>query len=241
MVTCGADSELRRTAVVVVGGGPAGLASAIAIRMRGFEVRVFDAARPPIDKACGEGIPPAGVEALRQLGVRLPADDAFPLRGIRFVDRGTSVEAPFQSGAGYAVRRTRLHDLLAGRASELGVRLLWGTHLSDSSAFSSCRWIVGADGSNSSVRHAAGLDAASSESFRFGFRRHYRVAPWTDFVEVHWGSRCQLYVTPVSGDEVGIALLSRDSHLRLDTALHEFPELQERLGARGRAAPNAAP
>ena len=83
------------------------------------------------------------------------------------------------------------------------------------------------------MRHAAGLDAASSESTRFGFRRHYRISPWTDFVEVHWGSRCQLYVTPVSRDEVGVALLSRDSHLRLDTALREFPELERRLrGAR---------
>jgi flavin-dependent dehydrogenase len=224
MVNCGAVSD-----VVVVGGGPAGLAAAIAIRLKGFDVTVFDAAHPPIDKACGEGISPAGVEALRQMGVRLPAAVAFPLRGIRFVDRGTSVEAPFESGAGYAIRRTWLHDLLAGRASELGVRFLWGTHMPDSSALSSCRWIVGADGSNSGVRHVAGLDAASSESYRFGFRRHYRIAPWTDFVEVHWGSHCQLYVTPVSRDEVGIALLSRDSHLRLNAALREFPELERRL------------
>jgi flavin-dependent dehydrogenase len=33
----------------------------------------------------------------------------------------------------------------------------------------------------------------------------------------------------VSEHEVGIALLSRDSHLRLDTAIREFPELQRRL------------
>ncbi len=229
MVTYGADSDFRRTDVVVVGGGPAGLASAIAIRLKGFEVTVVDGALPPIDKACGEGIPPAGVETLRQLGVRLPGHDAFPMRGIRFLDRGTSVEAAFQSGPGCALRRTRLHEILADRASELGVRLLWGRHLTDSSVLSSCRWIVGADGNNSGVRHAAGLDAASSESFRFGFRRHYRISPWTDFVEVHWGTRCQLYVTPVSRDEVGVALLSRDSHLRMGTALREFPELERRL------------
>ena len=233
MVTCGAGSDLRRTDVVVVGGGPAGLAAAIAIRLKGFEVTVVEAARPPIDKACGEGIPPAGVETLRQLGVHLPEQDAFRVRGIRFLDRGCAVEAPFQFGVGCAVRRTRLHEMLACRASELGVRLLWGTHLPDCSGLSARQWIVGADGNNSSVRHAAGLDAASSESTRFGFRRHYRISPWTDFVEVHWGSRCQLYVTPVSRDEVGVALLSRDSHLRLDTALREFPELERRLrGAR---------
>jgi flavin-dependent dehydrogenase len=219
---------LLQTDVLVIGGGPAGLAAAIAVRLKGFDVTVADAARPPIDKACGEGIPPAGVEILQRLGLRL--SDAFPLRGIRFFDRGTSVEATFQSGPGLALRRTRLHHLLVNRARELGVRLLWGTRVSDTSKLPSCRWLVGADGQNSCVRHAAGLDsAARTESFRFGFRQHYRIAPWTDFVEVHWGSSCQIYVTPVSDDEIGVALLSRDSHLRLDTAMSEFPGLQRRL------------
>lgn len=230
-----------QTDILVIGGGPAGLVAAIAARLKGFEVTVADAARPPIDKACGEGVLPAGVEVLRQLGVQLSDDDALPFRGIRFLDAGASVEARFRWGPGLALRRTRLHGILASRASDLGVRLLWGTRGSDASQLPSYRWIVGADGQNSSVRHAAGLDAASRESVRFGFRRHYRVSPWTDFVEVHWGSRCQIYVTPVSQDEIGIALLSRDSHLRLDDALREFPELQRKLrGAEATSAERGA-
>ena len=225
-----------RTDALVIGGGPAGLCAAIAIRLKGLDVTLADAARPPIDKACGEGIPPAGVEVLRRLGLHLTGE-AFPLRGIRFLDNGASVEAAFSSGPGLALRRTRLHHLLVHRAEELGVRLLWGTPVSDGSNLPEYRWLVGADGQNSRVRHAAGLDAAKAESFRFGFRRHYRISPWTDFVEVDWGSRCQVYVTPVSDDEVGIALLCRDSHLRLDAALNEFPELQRRLHG---AAPSSA-
>ena len=215
--------------ILVIGGGPAGLAAAIAARFKGFDVTVVDAARPPIDKSCGEGISPAGVEILRRFGVQLSTADGFPVRGIRFVGDGASVEAGFPSGSGLGLRRTRLHQILVGRASELGVRLLWNTPVTHPAAFSSCRWVVGADGQNSGVRRAAGLDAASREFRRFGFRRHYRLSPWTDFVEVHWGSRCQIYVTPVSRDEVGIAMLSRDSHLRLDNALMEFPDIQRRL------------
>jgi 2-polyprenyl-6-methoxyphenol hydroxylase-like FAD-dependent oxidoreductase len=49
-------------------------------------------------------------------------------------------------------------------------------------------------------------------------------------VEVYWGARCQVYVTPVGPDEIGVALLSRDSHLRLDAALSEFPVLEQRIG-----------
>jgi flavin-dependent dehydrogenase len=208
-----------QTGVLVIGGGPAGLAAAIAARMKGFDVTVADAARPPIDKACGEGVLPEGIEVLRRMGVRFSSDDGFSFRGIRFLGDGVSVEASFPCGYGLALRRTRLHQLLAGRAAELGVRLLWGTRVTDASALSPCRWVVGADGQNSRVRRAAGLDDASREVPRFGFRRHYQVSPWTDFVEVHWGQRCQIYVTPVSHDEIGIASLSRDSHLRLDSAL----------------------
>ena len=51
----------------MIGGGPAGLAAAIAARQRGFEVTLADAAMPPIDKACGEGIMPDGIAAAREV------------------------------------------------------------------------------------------------------------------------------------------------------------------------------
>jgi flavin-dependent dehydrogenase len=92
-----------------------------------------------------------------------------------------------------------------------------------------CRWVIGADGQNSRVRHWVGLDAARHESARYGFRRHYRVAPWTDHMEIYWGSGCQMYVTPVGTQEVCVAVISRDSHLRFDSALPQFPALGNRL------------
>ena len=57
------------TDVLVVGGGPAGLAAAIAARKKGFSVVVVDGAKPPIDKACGEGLLPGTLAALRELGI----------------------------------------------------------------------------------------------------------------------------------------------------------------------------
>ena len=59
--------------VFVVGGGPAGLATAIAARRRGLSVMVADGAIPPIDKSCGEGLMPDGVEALHALGITVPS------------------------------------------------------------------------------------------------------------------------------------------------------------------------
>jgi len=57
--------------VFVAGGGPAGLARAIAARRRGLSVVVADSAVPPVDRPCGEGLMQDGAEALRQLGILL--------------------------------------------------------------------------------------------------------------------------------------------------------------------------
>jgi flavin-dependent dehydrogenase len=91
------------------------------------------------------------------------------------------------------------------------------------------RWIVGADGGNSRVRRWASLDAVRSESHRYGFRRHYRVRPWADFVEVYWGPGCQMYVTGVAHEEMLIGLLTRDPRMRLKDALPHFPDLARKL------------
>jgi len=96
------------------------------------------------------------------------------------------------------------------------------------------RWVVGADGASSRVRNWAKLDpnemeAPPKKNLRFAFRRHYRVVPWTSFMELHWGRHCQVYVTPVSREEVCVALISSNPKLRLDDGLGEFPELCARL------------
>jgi flavin-dependent dehydrogenase len=79
------------TDVLVIGGGPAGLAAAIAARMKGFDVTVADGAQPPIDKACGEGLMPSTLAALRTLGVAICPGDGQILRGVCFKDEASSV------------------------------------------------------------------------------------------------------------------------------------------------------
>src|SRR5215469_4376206 len=120
--------------VIVAGGGPAGLAAAIAARQAGFGVSLFDGARPPIDKACGEGIMPDGLAALQRLGVTIPQSQACAFRGIRFVEGSHSVGAEFPNGVGYGIPRVVLHELLTKRAAELGVTLNWGCRITDLSA-----------------------------------------------------------------------------------------------------------
>lgn len=229
--------SLCDTDVFVAGGGPAGLATAIAARRGGFAVTLADVAYPPIDKTCGEGIMPDGLAALAKLGVVLPADQTFPFRGIRFSDPESAVDASFTQGRGLAIRRTRLHKILVDHAAELGVVMHWGTRVTgitpDGVSVNGrnirCRWLVGADGQNSRVRHWAGLEGATPGSRRFGFRCHYRVVPWSEYVEVCWTDRGQLYLTPVGEDEVCLALITHEPHTRVDDALATFPAIMENL------------
>ena len=73
--------------VVVIGGGPVGLATAIAARGHGLSVRVIDRQRPPIDKACGEGLMPAGVRALARM--REPSTRSYSPQAIIAAIAGT--------------------------------------------------------------------------------------------------------------------------------------------------------
>jgi flavin-dependent dehydrogenase len=231
----------RATDVAILGGGPAGLAAAIAARRRGFDALVADCAAPPIDKACGEGIMRDGIAAARDLGIRLEDAGAFPFAGIRFRGSGVSVASPFPNGTGLGLRRTALHELMVQRAADAGVRLAWNTPVSGIAPEGAmlggrlvrARWIVGADGGNSMVRRWAGLDTCHRFSRRFGFRRHYRLAHGNEFMEIHWGDGCQFYMTPTAADELCVVLISSDPQLRLDAVLPQFPEVARKLaGAR---------
>jgi len=229
---------LNSTDVFVIGGGPAGLAAAIAARQLGFRVVVADGSQMPIDKPCGEGLMPDGLAALEKLGVSVEEHQSFPFRGICFASEGLAVKAAFPNGAlGRGIRRTVLHPLIAERAASLGIDLLWRTPVTGISEDGvkigkgtiKARWIIGADGGNSRVRRWMHLDEFRERNCRFAFRRHYRVAPWTDHMELYWGRHGEIYVTPVSKDQVCVALISRNPKLRLDEGLTLFPELQERL------------
>jgi len=203
---------------LVVGGGPVGLATAIYCTLAGLSVTVAEPRTAPVDKACGEGVMPAAVRRLAALGVT-PA--GHPLRGIRYLDAAHRADARFRHGDGLGVRRTVLHAALAARADALGIPVIpirvtgFERHAGHVTAAGvKARYLVAADGLHSTVRRVLERETPTrpvrrprSPGPRYGLRQHYRIAPWTDLVEVHWIPRAEAYVTPVSDGVVGVALL----------------------------------
>jgi len=220
--------------LVVAGGGPVGLVTALLAAREGLDVVVREPRSGPVDKACGEGLMPGAVLGLEDLGVELRGR---PLAGIRYVDRKGRVETPFRHGFGKGVRRTTLHSALGDAIAAAGVEVEEapvkdvqdrGDHvLVDGTA---SRFLIAADGLHSPTRRTVGLEASSRMPRRYAQRAHAEIAPWTDFVEVHWSPSGEAYVTPTADDQIGIAILTRQQGRGFHDLLADYPELVERIG-----------
>ena len=213
--------EKDSTDVLILGGGPAGLAAAIALHQRGIDSLVVEAMEPAIDKGCAEGLMPDALASLRELGLNITENLGHRFVGIRFNNLQHHVHADFSNGTGIGLRRTKLHGLIADRAREIGVSVSWSSRaklVDNRSALIngrklSFRYLIGADGQASGVRKWAGLGNIRRENIRFGFRRHYNIAPWSEYVEVHWGPIGQVYITPVASDSVCVVFITRNRQI----------------------------
>lgn len=218
--------------VLVVGGGPVGLATAIEARLAGLTVAIIEPRENSIDKACGEGLMPGAIPLLARLGIDPPG---MPLRGVSYVSPSHRADHHFTTGAGRGVRRTVLHAALGARLDGLGVDRVLGRvegFAQDSTGVTAggirARWMLAADGLHSAVRSAAGLDRPRGGARRYGLRQHFLVAPWSDLIEVHWARHAEVYVTPVAEDTVGIAILG-PQRTDFATTILGIPALAERL------------
>jgi flavin-dependent dehydrogenase len=224
------------TDVIVVGGSVAGSTLAILLGRAGVGVELYDQHAFPRDKACAEGLMPAGVAVLSRLGL-LPKVGGARFRGIRYRGFGRRLQADFPPadglpGRGLAQRRLRLDAALfeTARATDNvtahdGVRVdgalvqagrVRGVRVDGQTRPAAL--VVAADGPRSGLRRQLALSGPPASAPRLGLRRHYRLAPGRvpdEHVEIFLSEDHEIYVTPLPDGEVSVAALAyRDATFR---------------------------
>ena len=224
--------------VVVVGAGVAGSASAIFLGRQGRRVLLLDRATFPRHKTCGEGIMPAGVAVLEELGV-LPAvlDQGGTLvHGLCFRSRaGVWAQADFPPAGGepaysVVVRRYELDHLLLEQARAtpgVTVREGWaatgavtedgavvgvtGRAVGQAQGRETFRapLTIGADSTNSRFHGHHGIRRTVRRRQRWGIAGHLRgVEERRPYIEVLFGQDSEIYLAPLAGDLTLVAILA---------------------------------
>ena len=154
---------------------------------------------------------PTGVEHLRELGIA-PFVEKYPyhyFKGIRYVSgKGRTAEANFAEGPGWGIQRVVLSSALlecAGTLANLEIQEGVSAEYSLGENPKVClnkkvfypKLLIGADGLHSKVRKMANLEATFPKLKRWGVRQHFKIEPWSAFVEIYWGSGIEAYVKAV--------------------------------------------
>lgn len=211
---------------VIIGGGPAGAAAAIALARAGHAPLLLERDAAPREAVCGEFLGPDAAAALARLGLDLPGLGAVPLRRLRLGAgrREVALDLPFPA---WGLPRRVLDGALRERAEEEGAELRpgtavqgaepgWRLRLSDGAAVEAQRVLL------ATGKHALrGHPRAPAPAPSLGLKLHLEgVAMGPEVV-----------LLPFAGGYAGLLPTPEPGGANLCAALHGAPGAAARDGA----------
>ncbi|MDP9312975.1 MAG: NAD(P)/FAD-dependent oxidoreductase [Chloroflexota bacterium] len=222
---------MRHSEVVVVGGGPAGSATATHLARAGHDVVLYERGRLPRYKACAEYCSPGIRDLLSRLGARrlLTGEQACAVPGMRiFAPNGQSFLVEYVDAGGrrsaVTIRRYDLDHALLEHAVASGVQVVQqasvrelvydggrvgGVTVSlrgEAPVEHHAQLTVGADGITSVVVRAVGARRAARWPRSLGLVAHYMAVPGLGaHGEMHVGRRGYIGIAPLPGGLANVA------------------------------------
>jgi geranylgeranyl reductase family protein len=228
--------------VLVIGGGPAGAATATLLKQRGHDVALVDEARFPRDKICGESVSPGAWSALHAMGVvdAVRRLEPQPIRGMSLsAPDGTRFRGLYAEGQapGFAVRRSRFDAALLQRARDAGVEVREGMRavgLVRGATGTVCgvecvngaepqvlraRVLVAADGRRSRVARELGLLGEHRRLRKFAVRGYWDgMEGLGELGEMHVACGGYCGVAPLSARSANVAFVLDRTEMRASAA-----------------------
>jgi len=226
---------MRSDSVIIVGAGPAGAATALALARASIPVTLVERAAFPRRKVCGEYLGGGAVAALDALGLgeRVRALGS-PLRGIRINTGGMRVELAFSRPA-LALARATLDNVILEAALGAGVQLYngrvedvfeRGVAVRDASGERvrlQGRFLIGADGAGSIVARKLGLSRPLPLHPRFAVGGHFRGVDDTHgCVEMYCDGKTYLAINPLGGGVANVMAVAPKGRLETWSRVMDF-------------------
>lgn len=153
--------------IAIVGAGPAGSSAAFHLASRGHAVTLFDRARFPRDKTCGDWLTPAALAEIARLGLDGAALERAAPGHARI--SGTALFAPngrrsehLSAAPGRCIERRQLDAMLVAQATAAGATLVHGSFRDvqrDTPALAAHDCVIDARGAAAGCANAIGLRA----------------------------------------------------------------------------------
>jgi geranylgeranyl reductase family protein len=242
---------MNRYDVIVIGGGPAGSATALLLSRSGYKVALLDQATFPRDKVCGEFISPAADAILERLGVLSEIEALSPVRlnGVAISSyemTGFAVDYPPLPGTtlpmtSLSLPRFVFDRLMIERVQQAEVTVKEGHKVTDfiveegrvagvrgrddsKTAFElRAEVVVDAGGRNGVSLRRFNLKKKSQGSSKIAFAAHWTVPkPLDKYCAMHISHPGYTGIAPTGENQVNVVLVVDKKSIQGEKDLHDF-------------------